>query len=75
MKKLFALAISFAASMHLLAANTDELKLQIKSFPRVTKNDTQAGLKFEITTVEKEFKGQVFLHHAKDDRIVENKQI
>jgi hypothetical protein len=75
MKKLFALAISFAASMHLLATNTDELKLQIKSFPRVTKNDTQAGLKFEITTVEKDFKGQVFLHLAIDERMVKTQQL
>jgi hypothetical protein len=75
MKKLFALAISFAASMHLLAANTDELKLQIKSFPRVTKNDTQAGLKFEITTVEKDFKGEVFLHLAIDERMVKTQQL
>jgi hypothetical protein len=75
MKKLFALAISFATSMHLLATNTDELKLQIKSFPRVTKNDTQAGLKFEITTVEKDFKGQVFLHLAIDERMVKTQQL
>jgi hypothetical protein len=75
MKKLFALAISFVTSMHLLATNTDELKLQIKSFPRVTKNDTQAGLKFEITTVEKDFKGQVFLHLAIDERMVKTQQL
>lgn len=71
----FALVVVCLACSKLFAGNLNQLNLQIKSFPRVVKNETAATLKFEINALEKDYKGEVFLHLAIDEQIIKSQQL